>query len=415
MKKGLVICVYKVHIINGPAHCFYFQVKGQARQRVRLAVQLLSNSVATAAERFLDRREEGSYVRTLDRGFDALNAQSPADAKELRRGMRPDSSVHQSALTDLEAAARLPFEGKVALLPCQKGLLVTIASMRGLVAQVTTRLGPSSYVLTGRINQDPLESFFGLVQGRGGACLHPSPSEARVRLRHLTLMMTLRLGVSPLSGVPPVAAAASADDPESGTVERAVFEDFLEDCSGAGKDIAGELQEVETLLATVSQAPAARPQATASPVDPLTGVTAEEYALAHAAGYVSAKCRRVDPTLGTPSALVDDAAPAQALWTRLISQGGLSVPSEEWLGRFRAMESKFCTAHHFGPDGLSRAPKVVESLVKTLVAEPGSLDVRVVRRFVRLRTFIRMSQINKRRRVEALEQRENRQRRQFSH
>ena len=71
-------------------------MKGQARQRVRPAVQLLSNSVATATERFLDRREEANYVRTLDRGFDALNAQSPADAKELRRGMRPDIQLIQT-------------------------------------------------------------------------------------------------------------------------------------------------------------------------------------------------------------------------------------------------------------------------------------------------------------------------------
>ena len=56
---------------------FPFQVRGQARQRVRPAVQLLSNSVATAAERFCGRSEEAEFIRVLDRGLDALNAHNP--------------------------------------------------------------------------------------------------------------------------------------------------------------------------------------------------------------------------------------------------------------------------------------------------------------------------------------------------
>ena len=431
-----------------------FQVRGQARQRVRPAVQLLSNSVAAAAERFCGRSEEAKFIRVLDRGLDALNAHNPTDPKELRRGMRADSREHQKALDDLEAAVRLPFEGKTGLLPFQKGFLVTIASMRGLVTDVTARLGPGSYVLTGRVNQDPLESFFSLVRGKGGACLHPSPSEARCRVRNITLMMALRLGVSPVaetvfaasptssgtaalavpaaasSGTAAVPAAAPAvassnaatpaavvsgtatlSDPDTGDVDHAVLREFIEDSSTTG--ILSELQEAEALLATASQASPPPPVAS-SPLDPETGVSAEEYGLAHAAGYVSAKCRRVDATLGTPSALAGEAAPVEALWTRLISQGGLSVPSADWLSRFRSMEVMFCASHHLEPDGISRAPRVVESLVERLAAEPGALDARVIRRFVRLRTFIRMSHINRRRRAQTHRLRECRKRRQFA-
>ncbi|KAF0310975.1 hypothetical protein FJT64_018190 [Amphibalanus amphitrite] len=100
----------------------------------------------------------------MDRGLDALNGQNLADAKKLRRGMSGDSAEHHKALSDLEEAMRLRFIGKRTLFSFQKGFLVTIASMRGLVKDVTAQLGPApgSYVLTGRVNQDPLESFFGL-------------------------------------------------------------------------------------------------------------------------------------------------------------------------------------------------------------------------------------------------------------
>ena len=56
-----------------------------------------------------------------------------------------------------------------------------------------------AYLLPSRINQDILESFFGLVRGRGGANLHPSPSEAKCCVRRVMLVFALRLGVNPLT------------------------------------------------------------------------------------------------------------------------------------------------------------------------------------------------------------------------
>ena len=49
--------------------------------------------------------------------------------------------------------------------------------------------------------------------------------------------------------------------------------------------------------------------------------------MAHATGYWSAKSRKIDPSLGTPSAFADETALAETTWTRLRSDGGLSVHS----------------------------------------------------------------------------------------
>ena len=92
---------------------------------------------------------------------------------------------------------RLKLQGKTSLLPYQKGFLVTIQSLRGLVADLLPVLGQGSYILPGRINQDLVESFFSLVRGKGGANFHPSPSEAKCRVRSLSLMYALRLGGKP--------------------------------------------------------------------------------------------------------------------------------------------------------------------------------------------------------------------------
>ena len=78
---------------------------------------------------------------------------------------------------------------------CKKknGLLVTIASTCHLVSDVAARLGPASYVLTGLLNQNPLESLFSLVPGKGDARLHPKPSEARYCVCNMLLMLMTTL------------------------------------------------------------------------------------------------------------------------------------------------------------------------------------------------------------------------------
>ena len=65
--------------------------------------------------------------------------------------------------------------------PFQKGLLVTVRSVRGLLKDMQTQFGPETYLLTRHLTQDKLESVFGLMRGCGGYNQNPNPTEARVR------------------------------------------------------------------------------------------------------------------------------------------------------------------------------------------------------------------------------------------
>ena len=230
-------------------------------------------------------------------------------------------------------------------------------------------------------------------------------------MRSLLLMHALRLGINPLAeggvataSVPPVPPAA--DD----SMDRAVMAEFIADQSSHDSD----LHEMEELLGEVSQARPLRAPATASPIDPRTGVSAEEYGRAHAAGYVSAKCRRIDPTLASPSALVGEEAPVQTIWTQLRSQGGLSIPTDEWLSRCQEMETAFRTYHFLNDDSLSRDSSVINNMVAIIVAIMGAVDVRIVRRWVKLRTLIRMGLLNRARRQDAVDRRERKKRGEFA-
>ena len=294
----------------------------------------------------------------------------------------------------------LTMDNKTSLLPFQKAFLVTINSMRGLVDDLLSRLGPDAYILSGRINQDILESFFSLVRGRGGANPHPRPGEAKCRVRSLTLMYTLRLGVNPLNLRVSEEQAFEGD----GAVSEALLTEDLGENGSEDRQLSLDLEEARLMAEGNGQRRQNTSPSPSSPTDPRTGVTAEQYGMAYVAGYLSAKCRKMDPSLGTPTAYTEETLQAETMWIRLKSQGGLSVPSVKWMEQFKLMEALFCTKHHFEPDHLSRGPRVVESLVEEIMEKTDFPDVRIVRRFVRLRTFLRLSYVNKERRQQLVDE-----------
>ena len=125
----------------------FSQVTGMARQKVRPAYQLISASSALALRRHKTGKEkEADFLETFDSGMDVLNSGHPGDVKPLRRGYsgKPDQEAALTALAEEAAGMRI---GKVKhMYPFQKGLLVTVRSVRGLRKDLQERYG-SGYVL----------------------------------------------------------------------------------------------------------------------------------------------------------------------------------------------------------------------------------------------------------------------------
>ena len=363
---------------------------GQARQKVRPAAQLLSGSFGHVMELLRPEWvEERKFIHLSNDSFDVCNATCPTDKKPLSRGLGRDVR-HLELLGRFEdeiSAAR--FGRRRDVLPFQLGYQVSLRSVRGLLEDVKRDLGPGTYLLTARLNQDPLESFFSLVRGKGGASLNPSPTEAKCRLKNLTIQFLVRAGINPLSGKSGEARPFPDDDVETGFVSDRVEE-------------VGVEEDLEELLHEVSQTSAS---SSSGAVDPVTGVTTGQYAMTHCAGYVAAKVRSVDPSLGTPSTYAGEDVPIQTLYTRLKSYGGLTIPNEIWLQKYQKMEQAFSIHHHREPDQLSRRPRVIGEVVNLLEGQRLGLDGRVIKRFTRLRTFIRMGRINRERRLAAIARR----------
>ena len=114
-----------------------------------------------------------------------------------------------------------------------------------------------------------------------------------------------------------------------------------------------------------------------------------------------------------PSARAED-EPVEALWTRLRSVGGLTIPTCAFFKKFLEMNREFYEHHARHADQLSREPGVIRRLAQALVKKHPRLPIKVVRRFTRTRTFIRMRSLNRKARKEAAEKREKRKRKSFT-
>ena len=386
---------------------------GQARQRVRPAVQLLSATSALALERYLGRTEAAEFVKTVDEGFDVLNAGHPDDVKPHRRGYR-GSPEQEAALTALQREVEGLRVGDARhLLPFQRGLLVDIRSVRGLLADLKGSIGPQTYIMTRRLTQDRLEATFGLIRVGGGANTNPTPIDAASRLTLLSLLMLTRHGVNALAG-------AEDADTEMADVSSADQDDALDDLfcefdqpDFAGRPLAGTSGGAGQPRAGASALPLAGASGGAGRAFPgadlRTGVTAEASAMAYVAGYVA----RNATSLGKPSSQTED-EPIEALWTRLRSIGGLTMPTAQFLQEFAAMNENFKDYHARHNDQLSREPGVIRRLVQALLKKHPRVPTKVVRRFARTRTFIRLRRTNRKRKEAAQQRREKRKRKSFA-
>lgn len=75
--------------------------------------------------------------------------------------------------------------GKNTLQPFQKGILMNNRGLP-LLLESLKQYGVK-YIITRAINQDHLESFFGVIRSKGGLLDHPSPKEFLYRLRNCIL------------------------------------------------------------------------------------------------------------------------------------------------------------------------------------------------------------------------------------
>ena len=147
----------------------------------------------------LPRRQlQSEAILIVDKWFDVMNSRTRFDPRLERcgYGASPEASVAQeAALQDMERLAKTVRKatpghpgGRGSLLPFQRGILRTSASLRGLLADLRELTPELQFVITSRLNQDCLENVFSQLREQpGGQNQHPDAVETRSRLRILLM------------------------------------------------------------------------------------------------------------------------------------------------------------------------------------------------------------------------------------
>jgi hypothetical protein len=165
-----------------------------SKMRVDLAAEVLSESVAIALE-LEGHTESAQFVRFFDKFFDALNVSSIHGGQQRRKEYRyPYRSGNDHRLKWLKedflgyiaqweenVSRRSGYsaeEKKKMQLSQQtiEGIKITVQSFIELTKYLFTRSGVQ-FFFSERLNQDPLESFFGKQRQRGGGSDNPNVAQ----------------------------------------------------------------------------------------------------------------------------------------------------------------------------------------------------------------------------------------------
>lgn len=154
------------------------------KMSVRLAAQVFSHSVASAirtavASGQLDNEyatATADFIEVVDNLFDALNSKHLYTRKPCNAAL---SDQNQHVLCAIDKGLELFTElikvtkdCKMSRPPCFNGWLLSIKGIK-MIHEIGKKEG-FTYLLTGRLNQDPVENFFSIMRQKGGYNKNPT-------------------------------------------------------------------------------------------------------------------------------------------------------------------------------------------------------------------------------------------------
>ena len=162
---------------------------GFEKMRVKYATQVLSQTVASTLLTYVslgalppNTSGTAELISKFDNLFDCLNSSSVKSAKIYKKPIR-NESIHIKYIEEmLQLIASIKVVDKQTKtdvtnqLRCLKGFQMTLNGILTLWNQLHSNWH-LEYLLTRRLNQDPLENFFGLIRQQGGNSDNPTPQQ----------------------------------------------------------------------------------------------------------------------------------------------------------------------------------------------------------------------------------------------
>ncbi len=156
------------------------------KMKVKYATQTLSHTVASTISTYVSLNAlppsavgTAELISNFDNIFDCLNSSSLNSPKTYRKAMSKDSPHHQLIADMLKFISSIKVINKETQadvtnqLRCLKGLIMTLNGVNALWSHLSEDCS-LRFLMTRRLNQDPLEIFFGMIRQQGGNCDKPT-------------------------------------------------------------------------------------------------------------------------------------------------------------------------------------------------------------------------------------------------
>jgi Transposase protein len=167
----------------------HITVEKAARQKVRMAAQLLSNTVAQSSIRYKPGSDPelaikvANFINIVNTWFDIFNSYVPKGTIPTKCAFGTHFLMQEEQLDKMfEMVKTIRAIGKNTLQIFQKGILMSINSLKHLFTDLKSDFPHFKYICTHKLNQDCLEDFFFQIRSRGPD-EHPTPIMALKRIR----------------------------------------------------------------------------------------------------------------------------------------------------------------------------------------------------------------------------------------
>ena len=379
-------------------------VKRSQRQKVKSAAKLFSYTTAKLLDycgenkliQCSNFKTLSDFIELVNNWFDLLNTSSKYSAKGVSAfgvNLNDQMKIIQK-MTEVMTAMRVVRHR--ALLPFQKGIIITNKSLEGLYHYLVTTYN-LEYIMTRRLNQDVLENFFSNMRSMGAVNTNPDAISFMYRLRWYILGKNS-------SGALTQSKNCEEDEDDKLTNPLQDHEEQQEVCltaplfasivdTSSSFDIDTELN-CEWIEIHFVDDPSLCEGGDSSIITPEIIINHE--GLRYLTGYVAHRFRTKYPHLGnsSPDNDVPSTSTSNLDWINFISKGNLLHPTKEFLQVAEVMEATFVNFH--GAD-IQKVPKIITTVVNEVKnnINTSKFPDEVIRCLVRTRTYIRIRELNK--------------------
>lgn len=363
----------------------HLNLNSTEKQNVRLAVQLLSATVAEGLLKYVAENEDCSIdlrtearalaevITIVNNWFDVMNSRTTHESINFKKPFGLALEVQLEALEKMNNLVKAMNCKRISELETfQQGILQCNKSVVELFNYAKQKYN-MTYLLTKHLNQDSLEGSFGQIRARNGSDDKPSP----LKCLHSIKVITLGKNIANLK--------RNANSPEELNVYSLVGESFKK------ANIIVEIPEYEeesdssSLSSVDSNLSAPKNKTEESEAD----------GLEYLSGFLAMKFKKKGMDLGSYSYLLKDED--NPSYVQRLSKGGLTVPNPGWLALCQKMMHYF---KKYNNDEPGKVQFKHETGVKTRIAAAiakkiPDLDKTVIDAFVKGAIKIRCKHINK--------------------